>query len=94
MRKLIKLPHDRNFKLKSNNVKFAYFITKLFNIDKFFFLKSLQSFKGLPHRQEEIYMKNKIRCINDSKATSFDASSKALQNYKNILSSKNFLLCI
>ena len=36
----------------TNNVKFAYFITKLFKISKKNFLRSLKSFKGLSHRHE------------------------------------------
>ena len=36
----------------SNNIKFAYFISKLFKNKKKFFLSSLKSFKGLPHRHE------------------------------------------
>ena len=48
------------------------------------FLKSLRSFKGLPHRHE-IFLKNKNKVfINDSKATTFEASKFALQNNKNI----------
>ena len=48
------------------------------------FLRSLKSFKGLPHRYEIFLKKNNKVFINDSKATSFQASKFALQSNKNI----------
>ena len=38
----------------------------------------------MPHRQEAVILKKNFLCINDSKATSFDASFQSLSNYKNI----------
>ena len=38
----------------------------------------------MPHRQEKFFSNKKIVCINDSKATSFDASLQSLANYNKI----------
>ena len=46
--------------------------------------KSLNNFKGLPHRQEKILSTKKVLCINDSKATGFEATSQSLLNYDKI----------
>ena len=56
----------------------------ILKISKNSFFKSLDSFKGLPHRYE-IFLKRK-NCIfvNDSKATSFQAAKMALKNSKNV----------
>ncbi len=72
---------EMNFK----NIEFAYTISKYFRIKKDKFLRSLQSFKGLPHRQE-IFLKRKSNIfINDSKATTFESTKSALHNYDNII---------
>ena len=47
-------------------------------------IKAVNKFKGLPHRQETIFSNKKLLCINDSKATSFDASLQCLLNYNKI----------
>ena len=83
----IKNIQNRYLQLKtnSNNIKFAYFISKLFNIKKEFFLSSLKSFKGLPHRHE-IFLKIGNRTfINDSKATSFESTKFAFKSNNNII---------
>ncbi len=67
------------------NVKFAYFISRIFKIKKNNFLKSLISYKGLSHRQE-IFLKIRNHIfINDSKATSFESTKYALQSNENII---------
>ncbi len=71
-------------KVNDENMSFVYALSKIFNINQKSFLKSLSSFKGLPHRQELFYKKKNIVFINDSKATSFDSSKFALINRKNI----------
>ena len=38
----------------------------------------------MPHRQEVIFSNKKIICVNDSKATSFDACAQSLANYDKI----------
>jgi len=72
--------------LKSNeeNMTFVYALSKIFKIKLNKFLFALKSFKGLPHRYEIFYKKKNITFINDSKATSFQASSLALQSSTNI----------
>ena len=66
------------------NMVFAYKIAKNLKINEKIIIKALKEFKGLPHRQEYIFSKKNILCINDSKATSFDASLQSLGNYNNI----------
>ena len=48
------------------------------------FIKSMKTFKGLPHRFEIFLKKKNITFINDSKATSFEATQSALLVSKNI----------
>jgi len=67
-----------------DNLLFAYKISKIFNIKKKNFLKAVNNFKGLPHRQEIFLKKRNVTFINDSKATSFEATKHALKNNKNI----------
>ena len=59
-------------------------LSKILKINKNSFIKSLNSFKGLPHRYEIFLKKKNCIFINDSKATSFQATKFALQNSKNI----------
>jgi len=66
------------------NVAFAFEIAKKLKINNKSIIKALNKFQGLPHRQELIFSNKKIQCINDSKATSFDASLKSLLNYDKI----------
>ena len=68
-----------------NNVQFAYFISKIFNVNKKAFLKSLKSFKGLAHRHEIFLKFDNYTFINDSKATSFESTKYALRSNDNIL---------
>jgi UDP-N-acetylmuramoylalanine--D-glutamate ligase len=79
----------RNNYLKSEanfeNMIFVYEISILFKIKKFFFIKYMNSFKGLEHRQEIFLKKKNVLFINDSKATSFEATKLVLKSYKNIL---------
>ena len=57
----------------------------MFNIKKKFFLSSLKSFKGLPHRHEFFLKIGNHTFINDSKATSFESTKYALQSNENII---------
>ncbi len=66
------------------NMSFVYAISKKFNLREQTLIKSLKSFKGLPHRQEFFYEKKNLVFINDSKATSFDSAKFSLRNKKNI----------
>ncbi len=78
---------NKYLQLEANrdNVKFAYFITKLFNINKKKFLKSLNSFNGLAHRHEVFLKLGNCTFINDSKATSFESTKYALMSNNNIV---------
>ncbi len=68
-----------------NNITFAYFITKIFRVNKKNFLKSLVTFNGLPHRHEMFFKLGKSTFINDSKATSFESTKYALKSNNNIV---------
>jgi len=78
----------KNSYLTSNtndeNMNFVYALAKLLKIRKNSFIKSISSFLGLPHRYEIFFKKKGITFINDSKATSFQATKFALASSKNI----------
>ena len=96
--KLIKIPKDnieKSFKKlivnkyllnKPNleNVSFVYKISTILKIKKKVIIKALNTFRGLPHRNEMFYQNRGIIFIDDSKATSFDATQHVLKNNKNI----------
>jgi UDP-N-acetylmuramoylalanine--D-glutamate ligase len=68
-----------------NNLIFiAYKVSKIFNISLSKYIYAIKNFKGLPHRQEIVKIKNNLIFINDSKATNFNSSEVALEKYKNI----------
>tara|TARA_X000001036_G_scaffold141340_2_gene134184 strand:+ start:2251 stop:3549 length:1299 start_codon:yes stop_codon:yes gene_type:complete len=73
-----------NSKANNENMEFIYELSKVLKIKKKSFIKSLSTFKGLPHRHEIFYKKKGIQFINDSKATSFEAAKFALNNNNNI----------
>ena len=83
---LIKKINNKYFKSKGNieNMAFAYRIAKNLKINDKVIIKGLKKFKGLPHRQEIVFSDRKLLCINDSKATSFDACLQSLSNYNQI----------
>ncbi len=86
--KKIKPKINKNIFIKSNindeNISFVFALSKILKISEKSFIKSLKSFVGLPHRYE-IFLKRKGNIfINDSKATSFQATKLALQNSTNI----------
>ena len=78
----------KNNYLKSNtndeNMNFAFSLSKLLKINKKLFIKSMNTFLVLPHRHEFFLKKKNTIFINDSKATSFQATKHALTNNKNI----------
>ena len=91
----VKLKEYRAIKFKINNsyihsdtneenMNFVYAFSKLLNISDKSFIESMNTFVGLPHRYEIFLKKKKIIFINDSKATSFQATKFALTNSKNI----------
>ncbi len=77
---------NKYFKSDGNieNLLFAYKIVKKLKIKDEIIIKAVNNFKGLAHRQEKVLSNKKFVCINDSKATSFDASLQSLSNYDNI----------
>lgn len=64
------------------NVALAYAALHLESIP--FREEALQSFKGMPHRQELCGLWKDIQFINDSKATNIDSTLKALSSYEGI----------
>ena len=83
---LLKKINNRYFKSKGNieNFAFAYKITKNFNVKDSTIINALNKFKGLSHRQEIIFSNKNLVCVNDSKATGFDACLQSLSNYSKI----------
>ena len=65
-------------------MSFVYDLSKILKINEKSLINSLKSFKGLSHRHEIFYKKKNKIFINDSKATSFEASKYAIKNNKNI----------
>ena len=71
-------------KTNNENMSFIYTFSRLLRIDEKSFIRTMKSFKGLPHRFEIFFKKNNITFINDSKATTFKATQSALSSLKNI----------
>ena len=65
-------------------MSFVYSLVKKLKISKNSFIRSLTTFKGLPHRYEIFLKKKNYIFINDSKATTFQATKFALENTRNI----------
>lgn len=69
------------------NIRFALAVLrdlerrKELTVDRDRLTEALRSFSGLPHRMEEVGQKEKIRFINDSKATTVQAVKSALQSF-------------
>jgi len=83
---LMKKINNKYFRSTGNieNLYFAYKIAKNLKISDEIIIKAVNKFAGLPHRQETVFSNKELLCINDSKATSFDASLQSLMNYNNI----------
>jgi len=79
----------KNSYLKSEvnekNMSFVYTLSKILKIKEKNFINSLKSFKGLKYRHEIVFKNKNKLFINDSKATSFEATHFALKNNHNIL---------
>lgn len=65
-----------------DNIKVAYFIGKIMKVNEQDIKEAIYNFHPLPHRQEIVLKYNKCLFINDSKATSVDATLKALKVYR------------
>tara|TARA_Y100000816_G_scaffold288873_1_gene274270 strand:+ start:1262 stop:2086 length:825 start_codon:yes stop_codon:yes gene_type:complete len=72
-------------KANLENLSFIYHLKNNLKISDKNFFSSLKKFEGLPHRQEIFLKKNNIFFINDSKATTFEASYACLKSYRNII---------
>ena len=70
--------------INDENMAFIFTFIKLIKIGEKAFIKSLNTFKGLPHRYEIFLKRKNCVFINDSKATSFQAAKFALRSTKNI----------
>ena len=70
--------------INNENMSFVYTFSKLININEKNFIKTMESFIGLPHRYEIFLKRKNIIFINDSKATSFESAKYALMNTKNV----------
>ena len=89
----IKFKDYKNIKIKNEylnsnanfeNMNFVYTLAKLLKITDKSFIKSMNNFVGLSHRYEVFLKKKNVTFINDSKATSFQATKFALTSSKNI----------
>ena len=92
------IPNEKNYKnlkykiknhylklsINDENMSFVYSFSKLLKISDKNFITAINSFVGLSHRYEVFLKKKNIVFINDSKATSFEATKYALSNSKNI----------
>ena len=83
---LLKKIKNKYFKSSGNieNLAFACKIVKNLKINDKVIIRAINKFKGLPHRQEIISSGKNFTCVNDSKATSFDACQQSLNSYNNI----------
>jgi len=83
---LLKKIKNKYFENNANieNIAFAYNIAKNLKISDTKIIEALNKFKGLPHRQEIVFSNKSVLCINDSKATSFDAALNCLQHHNKI----------
>ena len=76
--------HYLRLGINDENMSFVFTFSKLLRISEKRFISAVNSFVGLPHRYEIFFKKKNIIFINDSKATSFEATKYALLNSKNI----------
>jgi UDP-N-acetylmuramoylalanine--D-glutamate ligase len=65
----------------AQNAFAAHEMAKALGVAEAAILQGIQTFPGLPHRQEEIANLHGVRFINDSKATNADAASRAMECY-------------
>ncbi len=81
-----KLITNNYFKNINNlkNLSFIFEFSKIYKLNQYKLIKTINSFKGLNYRQQIIYQDKNILIINDSKSTSFSSSLNLLKSYKNI----------
>jgi UDP-N-acetylmuramoylalanine--D-glutamate ligase len=73
----IPIPGSHN----QENVMAAALIGHFFGVPASRIRRSVQTFRGLEHRLEEVLTFRGVRFVNDSKATTVDATLKALQSF-------------
>ena len=85
-KKFIRKIKNNYFKNLNNleNLNFCIKISKYLNLKESIILKSINSFNGLPFRQQIIFDNKNLLIMNDSKSTSFSSTVNHLKNYKNI----------
>ena len=66
------------------NLSFIFSISQKLNLQNKKIIQTINKFKGLKYRQEIIYKSNKIKFINDSKATSFASSENILKSLQKV----------
>ena len=66
------------------NILATYATSKILKIKTNIFYKTIENFRGLPHRFEHIYDNEKFSVINNSKATNIDSAVKTIKNLDNI----------
>ena len=70
--------------INDENMSFVFELARILKINKENFFRTLNSFVGLPHRYEIFLKRKNLLFVNDSKATSFEATKFALKNSNNI----------
>ncbi len=65
----------------AQNICFVITCAKLYGLSTQNIIKSIENFKGLPHRQEFFLSFRGINFINDSKSTTIDSSIQALKTF-------------
>lgn len=66
------------------NIMAAYFAAKKIGLSDEKIIAAIKTFKGLKHRAQNVFENDKIKFINDSKATNADATEPALKTFDNI----------
>lgn len=74
------LPGDHN----AQNAACAWAVCRWLDVPRERIVRGLQSFEGLPHRQERVAAVGRVVYVNDSKATNADATARALSSYHDI----------
>ncbi len=80
MEVFVRLRGNHNYQ----NIMAAYAAARTAGLEAQDIIDAISTFKGLAHRQELVANIGSIRFINDSKATNFDATEKALKAYDTI----------
>ena len=74
------LPGDHN----AQNAACAWAACRWLRVEREAIMAGLETYPGLPHRQERVAALGQVTYVNDSKATNADATARALSSYRNI----------